>query len=129
MDIVKIAFLAILTVLLYGLLRQMKPEFAPLAVLAGAALIIAALTDSLFEVSGSVDRMMELAGLEKENVSILMKALGICVVTQFASDICYDNSCSTIASAVETAGRIGAVSLAMPMIKTVAQLAIGLING
>lgn len=129
MDIVKIAFWGILTVLLYGLLRQLKPEMAPLVVLGGAAVILITLADSLFDVSGSVDEMMSLAGLEKENVSILMKALGICVVTQFAADVCYDNSCSSIAAAVELAGRVGAIALAMPMIKTVAQLAIGLING
>ncbi|MBO5230320.1 MAG: hypothetical protein J6B52_02745 [Clostridia bacterium] len=129
MDIVKIAFVGILTVLLYGLLRQIKPEIAPLIVLGGAAVILITLTDSLLNVSGSVDDMMSLAGLEKENVSLLMKALGICVVTQFAADICYDNSCSSIAAAVELAGRVGAVALAMPMIKTVAQIAIGLING
>lgn len=129
MDIVKIAFLGILTVLIYGFLRQIKPEFAPLAVLAGMAAVIITLTDSLLDVSGSVGKMIELAGLEKENVSLLMKALGICVVTQFASDICYDNSCSSVAAAIETAGRIGAISIAMPMIKTVARLAIGLING
>ncbi len=129
MDIVKIAFVGILTVLLYGLLRQMKPEMAPLIVLGGAAVILITLTDSLLSVSGGVDEMMSLAGLEKENVSLLMKALGICVVTQFAADICYDNSCSSIAAAVELAGRVGAVALAMPMIKTVAQIAIGLING
>lgn len=129
MDIVKIAFVGILTVLLYGLLRQLKPEIAPLIVLGGAAVIFITLTESLLNVSGSVDEMMSLAGLEKENVSLLMKALGICVVTQFAADICYDNSGSSIAAAVELAGRVGAVSLAMPMIKTVAQIAIGLING
>ncbi len=129
MDIVKIAFVGILTVLLYGLLRQLKPEIAPLIVLGGAAVILITLTDSLLNVSGGVDDMMSLAGLEKENVSLLMKALGICVVTQFAADICYDNSCSSIAAAVELAGRVGAVALAMPMIKTVAQIAIGLING
>lgn len=129
MDVVKIAFLGIITALLYGLLRQIKPELAPLVVLGGAAVILITLADSLLNVSGSVDDMMTLAGLEKENVSILMKALGICVVTQFAADICYDNSCSSIAAAVELAGRVGAVALAMPMIKTVAQIAIGLING
>lgn len=129
MDIVKISFLGILTALLYALLRQLKPEIAPLVVLAGAAVILVALTDRLFDVSGSVDEMMALAGLEKENVEILMKALAVCVVTQFAADICYDNSCSSIAAAVELAGRVGAIALAMPMIKTVAQVAIGLING
>ena len=129
MDILKIVFLRILTTLLYALLRQLKPETAPLVVLAGAAVIIIALTDGLLGISEEIDGMMELAGLEKENVSILMKSLGICVVTQFAADICYDNSCSSIAAAVELAGRVGAIALAMPMIKTVAQLAIGLING
>lgn len=129
MDILKIVFLGILTALLYALLRQLKPETAPLVVLAGAAVIIIALTDGLLGISEEIDGMMELAGLEKENVSILMKSLGICVVTQFAADICYDNSCSSIAAAVELAGRVGAIALAMPMIKTVAQLAIGLING
>ena len=129
MDILKIVFLGILTALLYALLRQLKPETAPLVVIAGAAVIIIALTDGLLGISEEIDGMMELAGLEKENVSILMKSLGICVVTQFAADICYDNSCSSIAAAVELAGRVGAIALAMPMIKTVAQLAIGLING
>ena len=124
MDILKIVFLGILTALLYALLRQLKPETAPLVVLAGAAVIIIALTDGLLGISEEIDGMMELAGLEKENVSILMKSLGICVVTQFAADICYDNSCSSIAAAVELAGRVGAIALAMPMIKTVAQLAI-----
>lgn len=129
MDIVKIAFFGVLTVLLYALLRQIKPEIAPFAVLGGAVMIVVTLSDNLLDVTGSVDEMMSLAGLEKENVSILIKSLGICVVTQFAADICYDNSCSSIAAAVELAGRVGAIALAMPMIKTVAQLAIGLING
>ena len=72
--------------------------------------------------------MLSLAGIEKENVSDLIKALAICIVTQFAADICYDNSCSSLAAAVELAGRVGALSLAMPMLRAVANLAIGLLN-
>ena len=129
MDTVKIAFVGIITVLLYALLRQIKPEIAPLIVIAGPGFIFLSLSGKLLDVTDSVDSMMTLAGLDEENVSLLMKALGICVVTQFAADICYDNSCSSLAAAVELAGRIGALSLAMPMIKTVARMAIGLING
>lgn len=65
MDILKIVFLGILTTLLYALLRQLKPETAPLVVLAGAAVIIIALTDGLLGISEEIDAMMELAGLEK----------------------------------------------------------------
>ena len=129
MDILKITFIGILTALLYALIRQIKPEFAPLVALGGAAVTLIALTEKLLDLSDGVGEMISLAGIDKENVSILLKALAICVVTQFAADICYDNSCSSVAGAVELAGRIGAVALAVPMLKAVAQLAIGLING
>ena len=129
MDLLKISFIGILTALLYGLIRQIKPEKAPLVILGGTAVIILAVSDVLLDVTDSVNSMMELAGLEKENVSLLIKSLGICVVTQFAADICYDNSSSTLGSAVELAGRLGAIALALPMIKSVARIAVGLING
>lgn len=128
MEIIKIAFMGILTALFYALLRQIKPEIAPLIVIGGVSVIIVMLADSLLGFSDDASEMLSLAGIEKENVSVLIKALAICIVTQFAADICYDNSCSSLAAAVELAGRVGALSLAMPMLRAVANLAIGLLN-
>lgn len=129
MDIVKIAFLGILTALIYAFLRNTRPEIAPLAVLGGAAVILITVGGRFLDIFSGAGDMMSLSGIGKENAAILLKALAVFVITQFAADICYDNSCSSIAAAVELAGRIGAVYLAMPMLETVARLAIGLING
>lgn len=129
MDIVKVAFLGILTALIYAFLRNTRPEIAPLAVLGGTAVILIAVGNRFSDLSDGAEKMMGLSGVGKENAQILLKALGIFVTTQFAADICYDNSCSAIAAAVELAGRIGALYLAMPMLETVARLAMGLING
>lgn len=128
MNIVKIVFLCLLAVLLYALMRQLRPEFAPLVALAGVGVILVQLIGVLLNVSSTVENLISLAGLEKENVEILIKALAVCVITQFASDVCYDNSFSSAAVAVELAGRVGAIALAMPMIKAAAEIAIGLIN-
>mgnify|MGYP003191605521 FL=1 len=128
MNIVKIVFLCLLAVLLYALMRQLRPEFAPLVALAGVGVILVQLIGALLNVSSTVENLISLAGLEKENVEILIKALAVCVITQFASDVCYDNSFSSAAAAVELAGRVGAIALAMPMIKAAAEIAIGLIN-
>lgn len=128
MEIIKIAFAGIFTALVYALLRQIKPEIAPLTVIGGVTVIVVMLAEDLLGFSGEAFELLGRAGIEKENVSILIKALGICIITQFAADICYDNSCSSLAGAVELAGRLGALSLAMPMLKTVASLAIGLLN-
>jgi stage III sporulation protein AD len=128
MNIVKIVFLCLLAVLLYALMRQLRPEFAPLVALAGVGVILVQLIGVLLNVSSTVENLISLAGLEKKNVEILIKALAVCVITQFASDVCYDNSFSSAAAAVELAGRVGAIALAMPMIKAAAEIAIGLIN-
>ncbi len=128
MNIVKIVFLCLLAVLLYALMRQLRPEFAPLVALAGVGVILVQLIGVLLNVSSTVENLISLAGLEKENVEILIKALAVCVITQFAADVCYDNSFSSAAATVELAGRVGAIALAMPMIKAAAEIAIGLIN-
>ncbi len=129
MDIVKVAFTGILTAVVYSFLRNNRPEIAPLAALGGASVILVVLGGKFIEILGGANNMMSLSGIGKENVSILLRSLGIFVVTQFAADVCYDNSCSALAAAVELAGRIGAVYLAMPMFETVARLAMGLLNG
>ena len=129
MDIVKIAFLGIITALLYALVRNIKPEMAPLVILGGCGVLLVTLSGKLTEITDGVGEMTELAGLDNENIKILLKALGICIVTQFAADICYDNSCSSVAAAVELSGRVGALILALPMLEAVASLGIGLING
>ena len=129
MDILKIALTGIVSVLMYVLIKQLKPEYAPLTAIGAACIILVAITDSLLDATGSLEEMLVLSGLEKQNVSLLIKALGICVVTQFASDICRENSASSIATAVELAGRLGMLMLALPMIETVARIAIGLISG
>lgn len=128
MDILKIALTGIVSVLLYALVKQLKPEMAPLTAIGAACIILVAITDSLLDATGALEEMLVLSGLEKQNVSLLIKALGICIVTQFASDICRENSASSIATAVELAGRLGMLMLALPMIETVARIAIGLIN-
>ena len=128
MDILRIALAGIVSVLLYSLVKQLKPEMAPLTAIGAAGIILVAITDSLLDATGALEEMLVLSGLEKQNVSLLIKALGMCIVTQFASDICRENSASSIATAVELAGRLGMLMLALPMIETVARIAIGLIN-
>lgn len=128
MEIIRIAFTGIVTALFYVLLRQIKPEIAPLIAIGGVSVLIVVVSESLLGLTSEASEMLGLAGVGKENVSILIKSLGICLVTQFAANICYDNSCSSLASAVELAGKVGALMLAMPMLKAVANLAIGLLN-
>ena len=128
MDVAKIAAAGIMIAIVYSFIRNVKPEFSSLVLLGGCAVILIAVAERFIEASQSVNTMLELAGIEEKNVSILMRSLGICVVSQFAADICYDNSSSSMAAAVELAGRVGAIILALPMLHSVAKLALGMME-
>jgi stage III sporulation protein AD len=128
MDVAKIAAAGILTAIMYSFVRQLKPEFASLVILGGCSVILIAVAERFIEASQTVNTMLELAGIEEKNVSILMRSLGICVITQFAADICYDNSSSSTAAAIELAGRVGTIILALPMLQTVAKIALGMME-
>lgn len=128
MDILKIVFAGIITALLYSLIKQIKPEIAPLVLIGGCLIILLAAVERTGDVAGNAEDIINLAGLDSGNVTLLIKALAVCTVTQLAADICRDNSCSSIASAVETAGRLSVILIAMPMLRSVAGLALGLIT-
>ena len=83
------------------ILGQYRPEFR--------MLITAAVTRST----------MELTGLTGDYAAILFKAVGICLLTQLAGDVCRDSGESSIASKIELAGRAAILLTAMPLIQEV----------
>ena len=66
--------------------------------------------------------LYEKAGTDEEYLTILFKALGICYITQFASDICKDCGENTLAVQAEIAGKIALMLLALPLFGTLAEL-------
>lgn len=97
------------------LLRQYKPEYAIFVSLAVGILIIWKLCEQLFPIFEQMEKMMSGANLSVEYIGILVKSLGICYLTQLASDACRDAGETAISSKVELAGKVTVLSLGMPL--------------
>ena len=87
-------------------------------VLAVSTIVFLNITDSIPPVLETMDILMAYSGLDREYLTILFKALGICWLTQFASDICRDCNETTIASAAEIFGKIQLVLLSLPLFES-----------
>lgn len=128
MDILTIAGVAIVATAISVLIKQYKPEYS-LAVNLGAGIIIL-----LFVILASAPIIAEIrelvaeTGINSEYLIILLKALGICFVTQFAADVCRDAGAVSIASKVETAGKIAVLLSALPLFERILNIARSLIN-
>ncbi|MCC8023396.1 MAG: stage III sporulation AC/AD family protein [Clostridiales bacterium] len=128
MSILQIGAVAVVSMLLSVLLKQYKREYAvALQIVTGvviAFLIIA-------QLAGIINEVMDLTssiGLNLSYVQLLVKVLGICIVTQFISDLCKDAGESALASQVELAGKVIIVALILPLMRSIISLVIGIIN-
>ena len=104
------------------LLKQYRPEYSLFLSIACGIGILLWLLDSMMPILEQVKQFSSLAsfGTQQGAGSILIKSLGICLVTQAACDICRDIG--------ETAGKAAMILLAGPMLTELLQQAIHLIG-
>ena len=110
------------------ILGQYRPEFRMLITAAVTLLLMAMVLEQLSPVLEQLRSTMELTGLTGDYAAILFKAVGICLLTQLAGDVCRDSGESSIASKIELAGRAAILLTAMPLIQEVLARAWELMN-
>ena len=110
------------------ILGQYRPEFRMLVTAAVTLLLMAMVLEQLSPVMEQLSSTMELTGLTGDYAAILFKAVGICLLTQLAGDVCRDSGESSIASKIELAGRAAILLTAMPLIQEVLAWAWELMN-
>lgn len=110
------------------ILGQYRPEFRMLVTAAVTLLLMAMVLEQLSPVLEQFRSTMELTGLTGDYAAVLFKAVGICLLTQLAGDVCRDSGESSIASKIELAGRAAILLTAMPLIQEVLAWAWELMN-
>ena len=127
MDMGAIAAIVVLAAFLAVILRQQRPEQAmAVALIAGIGILALVLV----RVTPVISTLQELLGdMPSEYGLILFKALGICLITQLASDACKDAGEAALASKADLAGKVTLLVLALPLFQKIGELAVSLING
>lgn len=128
MEFFSVAGVAVTAAALAVLLRQHRQEYALLLGLgAGVILFLYAVLKAM-PAFNELSKLLSNAGVSSEYAVILIKSLGICFVTQLASDACKDAGETAIASKVELAGKVAILLIALPLFEEVAKLAVGLLS-
>lgn len=110
-----IAGIGIISAGFYVILKQYRPEFAFAAILsAGIILLLFSLT-SFKEIIENINELIKISGTDIEKYKILIKCLGICMVTKITSEVCRDCGESSVASKIDLAGKAFILTSAMPL--------------
>lgn len=120
-----IAFVALAAIVL---LKQIKPEFALLLKFATILLLgflaFSVVSDAVSEIFSFGERV----SIDSEMLKILLKALGLCLVAQIASDVCKDCGESALSTSVELVGKLSIVLMALPVAAQLIEISLGWIN-
>ena len=125
MELMKLAALCAACILPVTLLRKTAPEQALLLTAAILAVTLARCLGMAAPVLEEVRGLFERAGIETAYVAVLLKTTAAALVTRLCADLCRDGGSQSIATAVETAGALAVLLIAMPLLRAVTGLLLG----
>jgi len=115
MGVAQVIGFGLVAAALIVLMRQHRPEFALLISIAGGLGLLLYVAAAALPVLSQAQGILSRTKIPGTYLKILLQALGICYLTQFAADACRDAGESSIASKIELAGKVAVVVLALPL--------------
>ena len=115
MTVWQIAGFAICAAAIALTLRRLRPEAAPVLVIAAGALIALMALPQLAKIVDGINILAASGSIQNAYLTPLMKVAGISLLMDFAAQTCRDAGEDGLALKVELAGRIMLIALALPV--------------
>lgn len=98
-----------------------KEMGAVFSLLCGAALLLM-LTDKLSGAAAAFSDMAQLSEISTDQMQLILKVLGIALLSEFAAQACRDAGEEGIALRVEMGGRVMLMLLSLPVLQEITQM-------
>lgn len=113
---------------LAAVLRAHRPELALGLSIAAGALVVGLLLQELAPLVSSIRRMLTVGGLSETALFVVLRAAGVCFVTQWAADTCRDAGQAALAGKAELVGRVLLLLMTVPLFEQVLALVTGVVG-
>ncbi len=124
----KVMGIAVISAVLYLLIKKYCPEYTILIEIASIILILWTVYPYLCDVLDFYSDLSLSDSTDSDYFKIILKISGVAIITQFSADICKDSGESALASKVEFAGKTIILALSIPMVQAISEFATGLIK-
>lgn len=114
--------LALIAVSICLILKKTNPEISMLVCVVAIIIMFAIIIGSLSPIFDVINNWTSAFNLNNIYISTVMKSLGICYLTQLASETCRDSGYSAIATKIELTGKVTIILMALPMFLDLMQI-------
>lgn len=102
--------------------RSAHKEMGAVVSLACGAMLFLLLGDKMREAVGAFRDMAELAAIDNGKTALILRVLGISLLSEFAAQACRDAGENGIALRVELGGKVMLLTLSLPLLREITQL-------
>lgn len=125
---IKIAVIVLISLLLIIFLKDVKREFALILTIACAIILFISVAEDFFNVFEKIYTLSSGIGNVNSYISLMMKILGISLISQFVVDLCRDAGENALASQTEIASKVIILIMTLPLFESVINIVIGLLK-
>ena len=127
MEILKIVGIGIITTIVIIIVKQVKPEFAIVTLIAGLIVMLLYIFSYFGNVLNVFNQILNKTGVNSELFGIILKIVGVGYIIEFGASVCADSGNAAIAEKIVLGGKLLILILAMPIITNLLDIIIGLI--
>lgn len=127
MELFKLMGLCAVCILPILFIKSKAPELALLLTLAVVCAVLVQILSGAVEIWETMEMLFSQAGIRQEYVSILLRTVGAALLTRLSSDLCRDGGSQSLAAAVEFAGSAAMLFIALPLLRSAAELLLTLV--
>ena len=128
MNIAALCGITLVSTVVCVLLKKYVPEYSVMAEIAIGIIIMSVVLYEFSPALSEIKSLLSTANIPTEYGQILFKSIGICFLTQFASDSCKDAGERSLATKIELAGKISIIITALPLFEKIIKTAISLMG-
>jgi stage III sporulation protein AD len=100
-------------------IKKNSPEMALMLTISMALIALVLAFDTIREITAFIRSLADAAKISPAVLTVVIKTVGISIVTKLSADVCRDAGQSSVASGIELAGAFAALYISLPLFKTV----------
>lgn len=124
MEWLRIIGFCILTAAMIMMLKQVNPVFSGILCAAFGVMVMLSFLPQIRMHLESIRTFLSLLRLDSEYFAVMLKAIGIVLITQSASLLCLEMDAPYVARRVEFCGRVTLLGIAVPVYIELTKLAV-----
>lgn len=129
MNIISICALAIVSIVLSITIKRHNSELSLLISVSSAVIILLCVIEYVVTSIDVVSDILVNADINPRNIMILLKALGICFITEFTCDCAKEAGLHSLSGNISMCGKILVLVTALPMFKEILSVVSKLTGG